>query len=182
MSTDPSITRVVFDKGKPHSYTISSYHKLKRPLAEAHEPKYQEVARYRPISDGVYQHFFGEASFLKTEPRPRNLTLTCLTDVTVRRLSAPKFLELKHQQDRKDDLLRGALRGNDAPLPLVPPCSPLCPVLQPRASRLQPYVLQASSSLRTSPTTRSATSQTFCSRDTSRTLRPSSFRSGYPYP
>ena len=27
--------------------------------------------------------------------------------MTVRRLSAPKFLELKHQQDRKDDLLRG---------------------------------------------------------------------------
>ena len=121
VTTVPSITRVEFDKGEAHSYTVSSYHKLKRPSAEKKvEPEYQEVARYR-TDDEEYQPFFGEASLLKTEPRPRNLTLTCLTDVTVRRLSAPKFLELKQQQDHKDDLLRGAWRRPGARVP----CSPM---------------------------------------------------------
>ena len=108
MTTDPNTTRVVFDKKKEHSdkkeehtYTISSYHKLKRPSTEVPvEPKYQEVARYRPITDGEYQPFFGEACLIKTEPRPRNLTVTCVTDVTVWRLEAPTFLKLKEQQDR----------------------------------------------------------------------------------
>ena len=42
VTTDPNTTRVVFDKKKEHSdkkeehtYTISSYHKLKRPSTEA---------------------------------------------------------------------------------------------------------------------------------------------------
>ena len=108
VTTDPNTTRVVFDKKKEHSdkkeehtYTISSYHKLKRPSTEVPvEPKYQEVARYRPITDGEYQPFFGEACLIKTEPRPRNLTVTCVTDVTVWRLEAPTFLKLKLQQDR----------------------------------------------------------------------------------
>ena len=109
VTTEPSITRVVFDLGKPHSYMQASLHKLRRVQGEALvEPKVLEVARYRPMSgaDGA-QPFFGEASLLKTEPRPCNLTCTCSTDVTVRRLSAASFLLLKRQHDRKDDLLRG---------------------------------------------------------------------------
>ena len=97
VTTDPSITKVVFDKGESHRYTPPSLHKLK-PTA-AVEPRVVVVRECR-----VGGHF-GERALSRIEPRP--LTVTCKTDVTVLRLTAETFLALKAQQDHKENLLRG---------------------------------------------------------------------------
>ena len=94
VTQEPSITKVVFDKGENHRYTPASLHKLK-PVADV-KPRVVEVQRYRPGPGG--HHFFGERALSRVEPRAT--TVTCLTDVTVLRLTAATFLALKRQQDR----------------------------------------------------------------------------------
>ena len=93
VTTNPSITKVVFDKGESHRYTPPSLHKLK-PTA-AVEPRVVVVRECR-----VGGHF-GERALSRIEPRP--LTVTCKTDVTVLRLTAETFLALKAQQDHKEN-------------------------------------------------------------------------------
>ena len=102
VTDDPDITRVLFDAGDEHRYGPSSLHKLKRVTTEAFiAPKIIEVAQYRPGGN----QFFGERALLRSEPRA--VSITCRTDVTVLRLSAATFVQLKRQQDHKEDLLRG---------------------------------------------------------------------------
>ena len=78
-------------------YKPASLHKLK-PVAKV-EPKVVEVMRYR---HGAH---FGERALSRTGEE-RADTITCTTDVTVLRLSAATFLQLKQQQDHKENLLR----------------------------------------------------------------------------
>ena len=97
VTKDPNITRVTFDIGECHRYGPASLHKLK-PVA-AVEPRVEEVEQIRRGGH------FGWRALSRVEPRP--VTVTCRTDVTVLRLTAETFLELKQQQDHKEELLRG---------------------------------------------------------------------------
>ena len=99
VTTNPSITKVVFDKGESHRYTPPSLHKLKP--VEAVEPRVVEVMQYTPERN----NFFGERALSRVEPRAK--TITCRTDVTVLRLTAATFLRLQRQQEHKENLLRG---------------------------------------------------------------------------
>jgi hypothetical protein len=92
------ITKVVFDKGESHRYVPASLHKLK-PVADV-KPRLVEVGRYR--ADG--EPAFGVRALSRVEPRP--FTATCLTDVTVLRLSSATFRELKQQHNHKENLVR----------------------------------------------------------------------------
>lgn len=95
----PNITKVEFDNGEVHRYVPASLHKLKPVAAVA--PHVVRVGEYRA---GSKHNFFGERALSRIEPRAK--TVTCTTDVTVLRLTAATFLELRRQQDHKDQLLR----------------------------------------------------------------------------
>ena len=69
VSTEPSITKVEFDKGESHRYTTPSLHKL-TPVADV-EPQIVAGKRYSPDEGSGHVIFFGERALSRSEPRRR---------------------------------------------------------------------------------------------------------------
>ena len=103
VSTEPSITKVEFDKGESHRYTPPSLHKL-TPVADV-PPQIVAGKRYSPDEGSGHVIFFGERALSRSEPR--SATVTCARDATLLQLTADTFLELRREHDRKEHLLRG---------------------------------------------------------------------------